>query len=405
MSIKLKNNNNIECFIYCCMLLPFFIPQFFSTMIPHANILTYLLRLIAIAVIVFYILKKRNVQTIKRDYKSMWLLGIFLGLGITMAEMSRGDLISFRFFVFYTVCSLVACFCLSNKPMVCLDALIYLMGAYNVLQLLTLILYYPGGINHYIGANLRWTKAGAIYFLGGKNQAVFYMLLFMFCVALKVLLKEKRLPKRVFVYSAIFIVESYILDSSATLVCLLLWVGLYFLILTNWNKKLPIMFHPFLYFAGCMLILLALCAWTYATSSEILSEVLKSMGRDITFTGRTYIWEQALQQFYHDPLFGSGDVGYLITGQITHQAHNEYLNVLSKYGLIGFVPFLAVSIIPMLSMRKVKNSRVCALCSITFLIVLLHNCFDFMDHYMYIFFMCIFMCAQKMEEWQEKMNE
>lgn len=404
MNIRYNKENGIVCIIYCLLFIPFLMPQYFNTVVTGANKWTYLLRMLAVALGLFYVVKKRE-MILRNDYKMICITGILFGLGLTLSEISRGELIAFRFAVFYAACAVLICFCLSDRPLLCLNALLYIMGLYNVLQVLTVFFYYPGGVNHYLSSNIRWTKAGAVYFLGGKNQMVFYMLFFMFCVALKSLLIKKKLPKRVFLYAFLFIAESYILDSSTSVVCLVLWLGLYFLLYVNWNQKMPVLFHPYIYFLGCIAILFMLCVWTYATSSETLSTILKSMGRDITFTGRTLIWEQALQQFYHAPLVGSGDVGYYITGQITHQAHNEYLNILSKYGLAGFAPFLTMAVIAVHAIRNVRYSQTNTLCSITFLIIMLRSCFDYTDHYIYIFLMCIFIYMGTLKEWQGITNE
>jgi len=82
-----------------------------------------------------------------------------------------------------------------------------------------------------------------------------------------------------------------------------------------------------------------------------LAEVSDSLGRDATLTGRTVIWEAALQAASYNPLFGVGwDSAWMpglpITNTIwsaigfsVYQAHNGYLDIYLQIGLVGLFAF------------------------------------------------------------------
>ncbi len=79
--------------------------------------------------------------------------------------------------------------------------------------------------------------------------------------------------------------------------------------------------------------------------------VLTSMGRDATLTGRTTIWQVALEKLAERPWFGYGyqsfwipdqgnslEVFYRMTWQPAH-GHNGFIDLLVELGVIGFTAF------------------------------------------------------------------
>ena len=66
------------------------------------------------------------------------------------------------------------------------------------------------------------------------------------------------------------------------------------------------------------------------------------LNRDVSLTGRTIIWDAALEAFSHSPMIGNGSVVYIpvSTDWTTTQAHNAFLNILANGGIIGLVLFV-----------------------------------------------------------------
>lgn len=72
-------------------------------------------------------------------------------------------------------------------------------------------------------------------------------------------------------------------------------------------------------------------------------------GRDLTFTGRTYLWELMFNEIAKHPWLGtgyggfwlgmegaSGQVAYLVKWGYPGQAHNGFIDILNEIGIIGF---------------------------------------------------------------------
>lgn len=95
---------------------------------------------------------------------------------------------------------------------------------------------------------------------------------------------------------------------------------------------------------------------------QIFGSFLNLFGKDLTFSVRTYIWQQALKLIPFKPILGYGisDMFVPAFGGVDHPAHNEILNVLYRGGAISFV-FIALAFILVVkeSVGKGKWHRVC----------------------------------------------
>jgi len=84
----------------------------------------------------------------------------------------------------------------------------------------------------------------------------------------------------------------------------------------------------------------------------------KFLGRSTTFTGRTPIWEKAIQMFMEKPLIGYGFRPVVIRadGFEAMHAHNMLLQRLIATGVIGLILFVVFHILLILRVDKMKNS-------------------------------------------------
>jgi len=104
--------------------------------------------------------------------------------------------------------------------------------------------------------------------------------------------------------------------------------------------------------AGFALLALGAMLW----APELLTTIPKSLGKDITFSGRTYLWESMWLEIERHWMLGTGYAGFWnpesIGMEVLHeefvwlpnQAHNGYLDVLNEIGLVGLFLFAALII-------------------------------------------------------------
>lgn len=108
-----------------------------------------------------------------------------------------------------------------------------------------------------------------------------------------------------------------------------------------------------LFAVGLGLILIAIAGSAIVISGINLStDVLEAVGKDSTLTGRTVLWDKALQSFDSYPWFGLGYLSYwyspqteaaeiwILTGQELYSFHNVYLDRLVDVGLVGLSLFV-----------------------------------------------------------------
>lgn len=107
-----------------------------------------------------------------------------------------------------------------------------------------------------------------------------------------------------------------------------------------------------LLFIGLGLILMSLAGAAIIFSGiNLETDVLSAIGKDSTLTGRTVLWDKALQSFSDHPWLGLGYLSYwyssqteaaeiwILTGQELYSFHNVYLDRLVDVGIIGLSLF------------------------------------------------------------------
>jgi O-antigen ligase len=127
------------------------------------------------------------------------------------------------------------------------------------------------------------------------------------------------------------------------------------------------------YTAVLLLIYLLICvAVVVAILGVGFTDTVELLTGDVTFTGRTQLWDYVLARWQQNPYFGEGfgalwQVGvqmgaYLSAGQLNwvmNEAHNGYLDVLAQTGIIGLVlliVFLVAALLAALFARTDKRS-------------------------------------------------
>jgi len=87
---------------------------------------------------------------------------------------------------------------------------------------------------------------------------------------------------------------------------------------------------------------------------EFLASAIGSTGRDLTFTGRTHLWEDILREVADHWVIGAGFQGFWVLDNpellalydiyvwLPNQGHNGYLDILNEVGIIGLVLFFLV---------------------------------------------------------------
>ena len=105
----------------------------------------------------------------------------------------------------------------------------------------------------------------------------------------------------------------------------------------------------------------------FYTVPELLGSSVGATGRDLTFTGRVYLWELLIYEIQNHFIFGAGFRGFWIidakhlwriyanTSWLPTGGHNGYLDMLNELGIIGLTIFSSVIVNYFVKLKKLKQ--------------------------------------------------
>lgn len=138
----------------------------------------------------------------------------------------------------------------------------------------------------------------------------------------------------------VILMTMFIMGSVTSSVIFLM---LYALLLLSIKRPLEKFFNIFSYMALNILIFFSVIIFR-VQNSNILAEILKIVGKNTTFTGRTQIWDSAISAIMQRPVFG---YGYEFTEKIVERltdinAHNMYLQLLYEGGIVELAVYFII---------------------------------------------------------------
>lgn len=190
---------------------------------------------------------------------------------------------------------------------------------------------FPGGIGLTRSSN-------KIFLLTSDNALLKYLLVFCVVHNIANCYKRKKWWLNFFFY-VICIVELWIGEAATSFFAFLVYgVGIIFIGIIPYTKFWMIEFASIL-----------LCNWFLLIfrQTEVFESLIAKLGKDMTFSGRTYIWDEALKLIPNSPFWGYGvteNTYYVIYKNTLMEAHNYILGLLLQGGLI-LLFLLAVQVI------------------------------------------------------------
>lgn len=80
--------------------------------------------------------------------------------------------------------------------------------------------------------------------------------------------------------------------------------------------------------------------------------------KDLTFTGRTYIWDYVMSKVTKNPLLGYGRGNQIISSSFdVNETHNFILEIIFNYGFIGFLMMLFIINKSLLKINQYQNRK------------------------------------------------
>ena len=250
---------------------------------------------------------------------------------------------NFSFFMnFFLVTSLLMIFQLESQYK-CIHKVVFslnfVLGFYIIFNFFTII-FFPNGM--YMNSAFYIDN----YLLGFDNEHITFILPALILIEINKYINNNNKISFFYILVLFSCVLSILLRWSATGV---VGVFLYFVILFLYNYKL--FNNIFSWKKMLFIIILFFLLINILRFQNIFSFIVVDiLNKDLTFTGRTLIWDIALSLFLKNPLIGSG-ADCLKAYGYSH-AHNFYLNLLCSVGIFPLLIFIMIIII---SLKRLNN--------------------------------------------------
>lgn len=327
------NKNQITNYIVCLFfLVPFLQPngmlesfEMLGGLYHYINSLFRYWRFVAIFGLVLMILLKKI--RLSKFTISVLLFYAYMVFVCFYKNVSKSDAINNFIYVF----GIILIMEVFQKHM---KTYIYILGCIIgfliFINVLTVFLF-PGGM--YV--NARGDEGNWV--LGYYNVHIFEILPWLIIFFICSLRKNGKLEWSAILVGAICLIGIFVAGSKTSSIALLAFLVAIVISLKIGKISLPGVAVVFVVSMIISYLIVILQIQTYF--ADFIQNVLH---RDLTFTGRTVIWDAALEAFFDSPLFGNGMLVYMPASSdwTTTQAHNAFLNILANGGIIGLVLFV-----------------------------------------------------------------
>ncbi len=192
------------------------------------------------------------------------------------------------------------------------------------------------------------------YFLGLENQISFTLLLGLYFNWLNSVYNNDKIT--LLLYIIVYTASSVIIWSASAMLAVILFLLIkYVPLVYQAIKRMPTQVTLIVVVA----ILLFLVYYTLfgVENSFIKWLVVDILKKDITFTGRTHIWNILLKRVSHKPLFGYGihkSSDIFIVGGHSLSAHNAFLAHLYSGGIVSM---LIITLLFYISVKLINNIK------------------------------------------------
>lgn len=266
---------------------------------------------------------------------SFWFVFLFESCLLFSTLFMGGNVISFFKTSVYIIIIIMFLECLieTDAPII-VSAIGKVFGIYTYISLGSFLLY-PKGL--YTSTTLLW---GNNWFLGNKNQATPILLLGIICSLYDSLMRKGKIS----LYSLSVIVCSvwYLIGVSSITGILAAVLTLFIIGITFRWIVVDKIFSCKNIVLGNMVLFILLVFVRIQNILDLLGNIILQLGKTLTFSSRTYIWDQVLPLLQTSILWGHGVTSaeeYRNTFHYTWAVnlHSYYLQVLFEGGLLAFV--------------------------------------------------------------------
>ena len=372
--MKINIKNLIYYFIFFILLLFCFMPPYIT---HEASNITNICKVFQIGSIVFF-----TILNIKENKGSRATFIVLLYYLVLLSSTIVNN-ISFMVAINNAIKTLSVCLLVDygvrKQPRIFLKSFEIIFSVFLMFNVIT-VLKYPNGLYMNPASGL-WQN----WFLGYKNSHILYIFPLVLVSFLNSLLDGKFVTSRNVIIMILSFLNIIIVQSS-TSYTMIIGIVVYILCYRMLNKSTK--FHAKNYF------------YTYITSFTLITVlrisnwlrfiVVNLFKKDLTFTGRTKIWDLAIEQILNKPILGHGEKTFVYNTNYNVRitsTHSELLEIFFKTGLVGGLVYLFLIWKSAKNLYQYREKMISKYLAITLLIFLIMTLFEAytLDKCMYLF--------------------
>ena len=322
---EIKVKNVVVFLLFTLIFLTGFKADYFNQIAIYNRLESPLRLMTTFGIFLYLLLYQRG-----RSYKVSMCISLFFGL-MFLLDKYHGDYVYGMLFLSYVAIFMFIEAQLQDSFEFAVGCMAFLLGAYIVVNLLTVLLF-PGGLF------LSGATHNPCYLLGHRNTIVKYAIPMIAVCALWAYVKKQ---SRYLIYTGVFfginLLAAFRVWSGSALVSLVLMGGVMFVALIMKKGKLS-----WAYIGG---ISLFVAVSIYRIQEKFAFLIEDILHKDMSMTGRTDFWDIGIGLLKQNMMTGVGqiqgiDLGKYLEGFFT--LHSFYLDMLVRGGLVLFVAFWAV---------------------------------------------------------------
>ena len=374
----MRKNRFLEIIGLFFFMLVFFTPRSFE-FLPVVSSVYYKLFPVQCVVLLFAVILSATCSF--KNLKNIVTLGAFIYLlsGLIIVVFHGGDYkIFIRSAVHLTAVLMIVSYELRKKDNCLIEFAAWFFNILLAVNLVLLVLK-PEGISSLLtfSEDMAFKQLDRVNFLEVDNRLSLPVII---AISSSFMMPDKRTSKVLRVVSLVIGGATNILTMSGT------GIGSFFVLLcyvvfihnSKLRDKLINMKTLLVAYFGCTMLIV------YAGMIPPLRNIIQNvLHKDITFSGRTFIWEMCIKMIARHPVAGYGnfDSGWIIKWNgIMRNAHNLFFDILIQGGIIllaGYLVFL-LTVFFAASDKENKKSRLILVMLFCLFVVML--CESFLDN-------------------------
>ena len=364
----LKIEKYLKEFLYIFLIIPYFQVPYLVENYHITNTLYNLYMIFSFFVIVCMTINKKAYS------KILNYIGVLMIVLLFSTIMNKGNLL----FCFETIISIFG-LCLITDYGIRNDKKYFFEALKNFLSILVLINFLSILIFSN-GMYMRSTGYIENWILGYKNTHILFIIPCILANYIYTFICSKR---NVFSHFMLFIgvLSTIIVNNTTGLIGLLLIV--LFVLFKKIFDNTSVM-NVYNYFIVHIILFIS---FVILRIQNLFSYIIVDLlHKDITLTGRIYIWDKALEYIKYKPLYGYGNISFKFNEYI-YSTHNAIIGILHKVGIIGLMSYIVVVFQSIKKIWENRNTYIAKLISVvlfSYLVMMLTEAYNF-NYYMYIF--------------------